>query len=124
MTDKYKGKNDPRAIQARWMQAYGKQPTQMRMNFTLKGMVNKYVLGVQMCKWLLMLEREYVGSTLKQKVIHMESLNKVCNVLNKVCNVQQSDWDLCVPIVLWASRTTCKKLTNRHLSDFSMEWKL
>ena len=31
----------------------------------------------------------------------------------KVSNTQRSDWDLCVPAVLWAYRTTCKKLTGK-----------
>lgn len=32
------------------------------------------------------------------------------NVMTKACNAQRSDWDLCIPIALWANRTTCKKL--------------
>ena len=32
------------------------------------------------------------------------------NALTKVFNSQRSDWDLCIPLVLWAYQTTCKKL--------------
>lgn len=33
--------------------------------------------------------------------------------LTKVCNAQGSEWDLHVPVVLWAYRKTCKKLTGQ-----------
>ena len=29
----------------------------------------------------------------------------------KICSMNRDEWDLRVPIVLWAYRTTCKKLT-------------
>lgn len=28
-----------------------------------------------------------------------------------VCNINKNDWDLCILAVLWAYKTTCKKLT-------------
>ena len=35
------------------------------------------------------------------------------NALTKVCNANKDAWDVRIPVVLWAYRTTCKKLT-RH----------
>ena len=85
----------------------------MYMNFTMGNMENKHVLGGKMCERLLKMERWSVERISGHMVSHVEAFHEVCRVLNKVCNAQRSDWDLRLPLILWAYRTTCKKLTRQ-----------
>jgi len=55
-TARYNGQDGPRAHLSRWVQTYGKQPTQMHLNFKMGNMDNKHVLGGQLHEWLLKLE--------------------------------------------------------------------
>lgn len=106
---------------SRWAQEYDKQLVWMHIHFAMGGTINKNVLVGKMCDLLLKLERQNVEKVSAQMVIHVEAFKKVCEAINKVCNVKQSDWHLHVPIVLWAYRVTCKKLTGRMPSRMVYE---
>ena len=44
----------------------------------------------------------------------LEAFNKILEqALTKVCNVNLSNWDMCIPSILWAYQTMCKKFTRK-----------
>jgi len=83
----------------------------MHIDFASEDMINKHVRTRQLHERPLQLEQQIIlEKTSVQKVIHAEAFNEVCEALNKVYDAQQTDWDLRIPVVRWAYRTTCKKL--------------
>jgi len=52
---------------------------------------------------------------MNKKGDEIDCFDKVCTMLNMVLHVRRTDWDLHVPVVLWAYRTMCKTLTTREL---------
>ena len=85
----------------------------MHTNFVLRKTVSKHVWARQLHERPLRLEKQSLERAGGQKVIHTEAFDKVCEALNKVHYAQRIDSNLRVPTVLWAYRTTCKKLTDQ-----------
>lgn len=54
-------------------------------------------------------------------IIHVESFDKVGEVLNAIHHVKCTYWDLHVLAVLWAYRTMCKTLTEWEIPKLKYE---
>eukprot|EP00253_Pinus_taeda_P016601 PITA_16601 len=113
----------------RWVEA---QPMKDCTMATATKFLFEYVLTRFGCQKILMSDRgthflnETISALMEEfQVYHqkimlyhpqangtVEAFNKILeNALTKVCNAQRNDLDVRIPAVLWAYRTTCKKLT-------------
>ena len=54
----------------------------------------------------------------------MEAFNKILeNALMNIRNAKPNGWDVCIPAVLWAYKTTFKKLIGQTCLDYFMDKK-
>jgi len=112
----------------RWVEA---QPMKDCIATTAVKILSEYVLTRFGCPKVLMSDRgthflnETISAMLEEFQLYhqksmpyhlqangtVEAFNKILeNVLKKVYNKQSNDWNMHVPLILWAYRTTCKKL--------------
>lgn len=113
----------------RWVEA---QPTSNFNKNTIAKFIFEYILSRFGCLKILMSNQcsHFLNNTIKAlieelQVYHqkstsnnpqangtIEAFNKILeNALTLICNVNRYDWDLRIPVILWAYRTTCQKLT-------------
>lgn len=117
MKTKYDGWNSLCTHLSKWVQAYGAQPTWRHTVHTVGNTIGKEEWAT---KWCEIWPRSMVRPSM-QKHIHAEAFDKVHEALNVVHHVKRTDWDLCVPVALWAYRTMWKTLTARALPKLKYE---
>lgn len=104
---KYDRQTSPCTHLSRQIQAYGAKQAQRPIVLAVGDMISKQE---HVRQWCTLLEPRSMERSSAQKNIYVEVFSKVRDVLNKVHHVKQTDWDVCIPAILWAYRTACKIL--------------